>query len=801
MRISHKSNKTILLVDALFAIFLCAAIYHLTIKPGLPKSFYLPFNVGRVISIDQVPVSTDDGIEFLVATHHIGEAVQIETEHPSENLSSQVILEPFYSRRYIVVDASVAIIFFVLGLLVFLFRPQDGSAKIFHFVSSTVAAAILGTNAIHTLQPVWFGYSMCAVFLFAYSSVPALFVHFTLVFPRAKLIGTRRTWLYTPAFVFALLQSCIYLFAAHRSSMNLFNFYTSVSSVFDLYLFISLAFGILNFIHSYSTAVDISEKRKLRWILFGLSAGSLPFIVLWVLPHALGRREWISEELFIVFLILIPMSFVISILKYRLMDIDLILNRSVVYTIVIASLLTVYAVVVGIIASFVGSSMTNSSVVAPSAAIIIALLFQPTRMRVQQFVDKRFFKVQYSFREAQRAIYESISSAFDIQQLADLIVQQISEFLPVERLGLFVVRNPGHRLRLLAHRGFEMLASHGVRFEMEQLKTGLHIPVALDDLIEPGIAFESADIAVFRRWGMAIVFTMRTEEGEFLGFLVLGEKKSGFRFTVEDVDLLNAVSQQLGLATERINLQQKLLLEQAESQRLEELNRMKSYFVSSVSHDLKTPLTSIKMFAELLQSKKKLAAKETKEYLEIIEGESDRLARLVDNVLDFARVEKGIKEYHFADVDMNEIICNVLRSFQYQFKVDRWIVNKKLIAGKCVLCADADAVSEALGNLISNALKYSSEKKQMTISTTLRDGMFAVSVKDKGAGISPEDQGNIFEPFFRARDGKAKDFSGAGLGLAVVKDIMDAHGGTVEVESAPGTGSTFTLLFPLKENM
>ncbi|MEE9288033.1 MAG: HAMP domain-containing sensor histidine kinase, partial [Bacteroidota bacterium] len=354
--------------------------------------------------------------------------------------------------------------------------------------------------------------------------------------------------------------------------------------------------------------------------------------------------------------------------------------------------------------------------------------------------------------------------------------------------------------RLLAHRNYDVLETRHVRFEVEKLKTRLQLPVALDEKVEPGVPFEQpADAEVFRRWGVAVGFPMTTESSEILGFLILGEKKSGRKFTVEDIDLLNTVTTQAGLAFERIGLQMKLMLERAETQRLQELNRLKSFFVSSVSHDLKTPLTSIRMFAELLQLNKKTSQTKTREYLQIIEGESERLTRLINNVLDFAKVERGVKEYSFSEARLNEMVRVALRTLQYPLKMQKFAVSVRLSKKEHVIRADPDAVVDAVINVVSNAMKYSSERKHITVSTIIRDGFAAVRVEDRGIGISGEGLEHIFDPFYRAKDEKSRGVGGVGLGLSLVQHVMDAHGGKVEVDSKLGKGSTFTLSFPLKE--
>ncbi|MFQ5798413.1 MAG: sensor histidine kinase, partial [Bacteroidota bacterium] len=338
-----------------------------------------------------------------------------------------------------------------------------------------------------------------------------------------------------------------------------------------------------------------------------------------------------------------------------------------------------------------------------------------------------------------------------------------------------------------------------IRFELEKLKTRLQLPIGLHEKIEPGVPYESADPEVFRRWGMALGFPMMSENSEILGFLVLGEKKSGQRFSVEDVDLLNTVTTHAGLAIERITLQFKLMLEHAEAQRLEELNRLKSDFVSYVSHELRTPLTSIKMFAELLKTGTRKLDKKAQEYVRIIEGESDRLNRMVNNILDSARIERGVKQFIFTDVDLRKITGDVLKSMRYQLEKHRFRVELKTSKRPLPIHADPDAVAQALINLVSNAIKYSTKRKYLKIALSRNSEWTFCRVADRGSGISEEVLPHLFEKFYRDPSHSLR-VQGVGLGLPLVKHIMEVHGGKVEVKSEIGKGSSFTLCFPLEKS-
>ena len=790
-------RRTYLFLDLLALIFVALAIAHLTQKSGLPE----PLSSAGELTVNGTPLRNSDEIEFFLSAFRINDSISVTPDASVPPV--QIALVHYEGGFLIFVDAFTSFAIILVGAFVFVRRPREKAARVFHSAAVFTALAIAGTKTVFWMKPEAFGVSLCALFFVAYAIVPVLFLHFSFVFPSIRWLPYRRLlrWLYAAAILIAVWGFLQYVRAGDARSIELYRRFvisSMVQNAFGVVLFVA---GIANFVVAYSKTTSLSARKKLRWVLYGLSIGPAPFILLWSLPEALGSSPWIAEWMFQTVLLLIPLTFAISILRYRLMDIDVLINRSVVYTIVIAAAVVTYLSLLFVATRFVISLTSETSVIlATGAAALLALGFEPFKRKVQTYVDRKFFRVQYSFQKSLRQLTDEMKRCLDITQLAETLVGHVDVLLEVERIGFFTLAQPGFRLQPIAHRGFDLLMSHGVRFESEKLSSQLNLPVALDEKTEHGVEHESGDADVFRRWGIALVLPILSGKKEILGFFVLGPKKSGLRFSAEDVDLLAALVAQAGLAMERISLQKELLLEHAETRRLEELNRLKSYFVSSVSHDLKTPLTSIRMFADILRHRGENASGEAGEYLEIIEGESDRLTRLINNVLDFARIERGVKEYKFRETDLNEIVERTLSILQYQFKIGSFNVRTELASEVITIRADPDAIMEALVNLLSNAMKYSTERKEIEIRTFVSDGNCAVRIADKGMGISEEELPHIFEAFRRARETQMLGVGGVGLGLTLVKDIVEAHQGKIEVESEAGKGSTFTLFLPLAKS-
>ena len=227
------------------------------------------------------------------------------------------------------------------------------------------------------------------------------------------------------------------------------------------------------------------------------------------------------------------------------------------------------------------------------------------------------------------------------------------------------------------------------------------------------------------------------------------------------------------------------------------LAQLKSDFVSNVSHELKTPLTSIRMFIETLLLKRYSSETEAEEYLGVIQKESERLTRLVDRVLDFSRIDKGKKEFQFRDENIREVITSAIEAFRSQAEEAGCELEVNLaedLPGQIKI--DRDAISEALLNLLSNAVKYSKDEKKIIVNAQITGEYVAIEVIDNGIGIPKREQKKIFERFYRVDDVLSREIKGSGLGLALVEYIAEAHGGKVAVESRVGEGSKFTLLLP-----
>jgi two-component system phosphate regulon sensor histidine kinase PhoR len=227
------------------------------------------------------------------------------------------------------------------------------------------------------------------------------------------------------------------------------------------------------------------------------------------------------------------------------------------------------------------------------------------------------------------------------------------------------------------------------------------------------------------------------------------------------------------------------------------LNELKSEFISNVSHELKTPLSIISMFGEMLAEGRTKSAEQAHEYAEIIWRESVRLGRLIDNVLDFAKIERGMGVYEFAEADLGEVVDRAIELSGRRVAAAEMVLTAEIDPDLPPVQLDANAFTLAVLNLIDNAIKYAADGKKIHVTLAQRGERVVLAVRDFGPGLDPEEHERIFERFYRARSIRLKPIRGSGIGLALVQHIARAHGGEASVESIPGQGSTFRISIPV----
>lgn len=229
-----------------------------------------------------------------------------------------------------------------------------------------------------------------------------------------------------------------------------------------------------------------------------------------------------------------------------------------------------------------------------------------------------------------------------------------------------------------------------------------------------------------------------------------------------------------------------------------ELAKMKSDFVSTISHEFKSPLTSIRQLAEMLQTGRVPSEERRQKYYDTLLEQSERLSLLTDNVLNFAKMEEGRKEFEFEKADIGALLKEVVSAVQDRVSHEDFEIQLKIENSLPSIMADSAAISQSITNLIDNAIKFSGKAKKIVVKSFTEDLYLVISVQDFGIGIKKEELNKVFDRFYRGGDELTRTVKGSGLGLTLVKQIVEAHHGKVHVESEPGQGSTFSMKLPFR---
>jgi signal transduction histidine kinase len=634
-------------------------------------------------------------------------------------------------------------------------------------------------------------------FLFAYTLAPAFFFRWSLNFPKAHTRSSHRIIFYALllcAVVLSLYAAIQFHEAVVEKTYSFFQKYQTALNLCRVFFALLVAGALFNLSRAYIHLQAEGDLRRLRWTLVGTGVGGLPFVMLSLFPLVVFDVTLVPDELTVALSLLSPAMLAIAITRYRLLDVDMLFVQSFTFLSTLLLLSMLYGVALFLLSKLFAETESYSPyLVAAFATVLVLICFEPIKARVQAFANQHIFKAQFNAERAETQLTAAIQKATSEDDLAETLAHHLYALLGVSSVAVTYFTRDGNRLKLHAQRNFILKEPRSILFSAPLSEPQL---LARHEQLEDGIAYCPANDSRFERWQIALAVPIVSERA-ILGYILLGEKHSQLVFNAEEIRLLKSIASTTATTLARLRLQRDLALKSEEAQRLRELSELKSYFVSSVSHDLRTPLTSIKLFAEMLSDK--LDDATAKKYLAMIQGESERLSKMVANILSFAKSEKGIETHHFETLNLSALAAEAVQALAYQIELGCFEV-KTNFEPTLLIEGDKPLLLQAIENLLSNAMKYSGNSKQIDVRTFRSERDAVLCVKDYGIGISEADQARLFEPFFRSPNERSKQIGGAGLGLALVKNTMNTHRGKVLVKSLVGEGSEFELHFPLKSS-
>jgi len=761
-----------------------------------------------ILEVNKNPIQSNSDLNFYLDQKKVGESVNLTLRRDGENIDLVVPLESKNSWIFLLVNFLAGLFLWVVGVFVYLKNPQSQVTRIFLISSLSFSLAIFISWEGFPYGPKGLSLILPSFHIISYTLIPALFFHFSMIFPKEEEISTQRKPLiysvYLPSFVLILLMGIFYWRSISLNSLSLFQAYKTLFLYFRIYLVVYVLLGLLVLYQTYKKLEFLEDKRKIRWIFWGIALGTFPFIFLHTLPEVLFGRALVLEVVNYLFMLLIPVSFAFSILRYQAMDIDVVINRSLVYSLLTGFIVGIYLLVVGFFGEILCRITGYQGTLFPIlATLVAALLFAPAKNRIRVLVDKVFYRVRYDYRKAVQKFTRQVNFAFTRKELLNLILRKIDLLLAVKRALIFLKEDESKGFEIAGSFGFSEEEIGEIRRDKSSLLAGL-LKTKKAQGSKGSTAFREIPLLPenqrLKKYEIKLSFPLITKE-ELFGLLLVGKKKSEVKYSPEDMELVSLMVQELAQTLQNVKMRERIIAEQLEKEKLEELNKLRTKFISNVSHDLRTPLTTIRFSVDnMLQGICGEVSDESRKCLQMIKESTLHVSRMIENLLTLSMSESG-------KITLNQEKLPLAQVVDEAYSMVKILAEKKGInlvkeeLEDIYVYADKHSLLEILLNLLDNAIKYTDFGGGVSVSAKrIKDQKLAeLSVTDNGVGIPPEKLEKIFERFHKVTpEGRAGE-KGLGIGLDIVRNLVHLHGGEIKVESpvsGTGKGTKFSFTLP-----
>lgn len=554
------------------------------------------------------------------------------------------------------------------------------------------------------------------------------------------------------------------------------------------------------------------ERSRLRVIgagaVFGFflptSGAVLAHLAGWALPH----------NLILVPAVFFPLCVAYALLQYNLFEIDNILKIGLTRAAHTGILLTIYVLIVFFLN--IATTIDDQSLLVPLFfSVLVVLVFNPVLRRVERAIDRYFYRKEYDRAGLQGEVSSLLRTLSRPERVAEKWLRTLIERMGIEKACCFF--HPEEQRRPVALSGDEERVparpseldwnSRAVRY-LEVRRSG----IARDEVEnDPGHRDYCEELLEVFRDLEAVLLLPVVFEDAVIGLVSLGPKRSGMGYSSDDFRLLSNLTDQFALAlkngvlfeeSEKTKESYQLLYgeSQAANRKLVEMDQLKKQFVANISHELRTPISTILGYAEVLLDRPFQG--DEKLILERVVTNGRDLTHLMDSLLDFARIESGPSEIHRQRVNLRDLVHTLQAMMERLLKARPVRFQSRVDTSVEIIETDGKKLHQILMHLLTNALKFTREGEielNVERSSDRGPGWVRISVSDTGIGIPQGHLETIFEEFRQLDGSSTRQYGGAGLGLTLCRKLAQSLGAALEVESAVGEGSTFSLILPAPE--
>lgn len=772
----------------------------------------------KIVKADDTIISSVRDLDEIVQNSRIGEPIRY-----SVNRGGRIIELTIPTMRFSKIDLLmifgleflIGIIYLLIGAVVYVLKPDKIASWVFLLLTFFLSTDyILGFDTVAT------HYGFVRLYIFVTTFLPAAGFHLSLVFPEQKRFIQRHPYLQlAPYIVSTLLIVPLELSYPGPSFGSIFRLVT-------IYRPISVIALLFSIFMSYFKSNSVIAKQRAKMVLLG-TALAFPIPALGTFWAFSGRTLWgipILNNVLAVSLFFFPASIAYAIVKHNLFDVDVYIKRTVGYVIMTALVGIIYFLIQTITSTIILSPIfgeKTEKVYPILFALLVVFLFNPVNRKVQGAVDKIFYRKRYDYKETIINISNTLVSILNLNEIIKHVIYDVRNKMFIDTAGVILL----DRQKMACQTFFVGDNPDDLKGRMRDISFSYDDPlitlfstekklITKYDIAED-LRFINIKESCEKRFSeiSATIALPLIYSDEIIGILFLGNKKSGYFYTREDIDLFTTLANQMAIAIVNalayqqieelnVNLEAKV---QERTAKLEELNkklrefdRLKSMFLSLASHELRTPLTSIKGFVEnMLDGLTGELNNKQEGYLKRINSNIDRLTRMINDLLDLSRIESGKIQLFPVELSLSKVAKEVMEHL-------RPLVAEKNLAIEIIApdqtlraWADHDKLNQIMTNLLDNAIKFTHVGRKIIINIGCEGVDWTlVSIKDTGEGIPREDLSKIFDPFYQVKRQAEAKVEGSGLGLAITKSLVELHGGEIWVKSEIGKGSIFSFTLP-----
>lgn len=768
------------------------AFVHQARLSGIPRDFDLSgFNWPA--RIEGVEVGSEDQARFQAEAFAPGSQLGIEhSPQASEPSTVTVILEPAYSRPYLLVTLISGLFFWTVAALVFAPRVDQRAVHLFFWISILYGTGVLVGGVYGHLWPLGFSIVRTLLQLTSLAFLPAAFLHLSLAFPtRATLL---ERWPRLPVILYLISsalvfwQATMFLGYYRAPGTESWTGLAAPQAVADGLMVLQVVAGFSVLVWRARRLDDARQRQQIRWLIFGFLVGSAPYVFLRTLPNLFGAPALIPAFGDRILELAVPTGFVFAVVRYRFLDIDIILRRGLIYGFLAAGMVVVVVLPVLLL----GPGWTDPwptwwRLVAILCGLLAGMLFRPLHELIGRGVDRAFFKIEREVEQTLRDLQADLDGATDHQDLGEILQRGIQNTLHLERCAVTVVDGS----ELLVAGGGD---SPGIRRwwkEVTTAKAKLTGFLGLPEVVgETGVRLlPLPDLLAAEQY---VAAQMLDAPDQNLGVVLLGPKRTGRLFISGDLEFLKRGTELAVRRLEKLSLARRIAGEKIRRRQMDELSKMKDDFLSRVAHDLRTPVTSLGWSIRNLDDG--LAGElneKQKDYLSSIRDSVDHLAGLVTDLLEISRLEKSKVEVGCVPMDPGRSVMRAVGTVKPLAEA-RDVVLETKIADSVTVLANDDKLTEVVVNLLANAVRYSPRQGKVMVTVVPADPHSArITVRDQGPGL-----GGLADPFGRFVQGKPGGDgieSGYGLGLTIAKEYVVLMGGEIQGGDHPDGGAVFTI--------